>query len=93
MPKRFKRPRSGSDANEINQTKCWIATGGHLWMKSYFDNLPVAVRRRLRNSPFNLCPACLVTEFYPKVQSRHATRERALMAAIEVMEAEVRRGL
>jgi hypothetical protein len=92
MSKLVKRPRSGSDANEINQTKCWIATGGHMWMKGYFDNLPFTVRQRLRNSPFNLCSACLVTEFLPKVKGRRS-REQALLAAIEIMELQVRRGL
>ena len=91
MSKPVKRSRSG-DADEVNQTKCWIATSGHIWMKGYFDNLPVSVRRRLRDAPFNLCPACLVTEFMPKVRARYPTRELALMAAIEIMEAEVRRG-
>jgi hypothetical protein len=43
------------DNNKINQTKCWIATSGHIWMEGYFDTLPVSVRRRLRSSPFNLC--------------------------------------
>jgi hypothetical protein len=75
---------------EINQTKCWIATGGHIWMRGYFDTLPVVVRQRLRDSPFNLCPACLVTEFLPKVEG--ASRERRLLAAIEIMEAEIRKG-
>jgi hypothetical protein len=73
-----------------NQTKCWIATEGHIWMKDYFDTLPPAVRRRLRQSTFNLCPACLVTEFLPKVRSQQS-REKALFTAIEVMEADVRR--
>jgi hypothetical protein len=50
--------------DEINQTFCLIATGGHLWMRGYFDSLPVVVRRRLRESPFNICPACLVTEVF-----------------------------
>ena len=89
MSKSVKRPRSG---DEINQTKCWIATSGHIWMKGYFDNLPASVRRRLRDSAHNLCPACLVTEFYPKVRARYPSRELALVAAIEIMEAEVRRG-
>jgi hypothetical protein len=68
--------------NKINQTKCWIATSGHIWMKAYFDTLPVSVRRRLRSSPFNLCPACLVTKFLPKVWPRHSeySREQALLA-------------
>jgi hypothetical protein len=61
-------------------------------MRGYLDTLPLSVRRRLRDSPFNLCPACLVTEFLPQTRRRHHSRERALMAAIELMEAEVRRG-
>jgi hypothetical protein len=79
---------------EINQTKCWIATSGHIWMKAYFDGLPRTVRRRLRGSPFNLCAACLVTKFAPQIQSRHPgySHEKALLAAIELMESEVRRG-
>jgi hypothetical protein len=80
--------------NEINQTYCLIATGGHLWMADYYDTLPVSVRRRLRNSPYNLCPACLVTEVLPKVQSKPNTpREKLLLAAVEIMEREVRREL
>jgi hypothetical protein len=60
-------------------------------MRDYFDTLPTSVRQRLRQSRYNLCPACLVTEFLPKVQSRsRQPREKALFAAIEVMEAEVR---
>jgi hypothetical protein len=76
-----------------NQTRCWIATEGHLWMEGFFDTLPVAVRQRLRQSPLNLCPACLVTEFMPKVRSQHPqySRERALFAAIEIMELQVRK--
>ena len=78
---------------EINQTYCLIATGGHLWMRGYFDALPVAVRRRLRELTFNICPACLVTEVMPTVQRQHPNwpRQKLLFAAIEVMEAQVRR--
>jgi hypothetical protein len=78
----------------ILQTKCWIAAGGHLWMEGYFDTLPVAVRRRLRNSPYNLCPACLVTEFLPQVKAKQhgLSREQALFVAVQIMESEVRRG-
>jgi hypothetical protein len=92
MSKQTKRAASGDD--DINQTKCWIATSGHIWMNAYFDTLPLSVRRRLRNSPFNLCPACLVTEFMPKVRLRHPgySHEKALLAGIEMMEAELRRG-
>src|SRR5262245_60626441 len=81
-----------ANQNEINQTFCLIATGGHLWMRGYFDILPSSVRRRLRESPHNLCPACLVTEVLPKVQARHPglSSEKALMAAVEAMELQVR---
>jgi hypothetical protein len=79
---------------KINQTKCWIATHGWMWMTAYLDALPLPVRQRLRASPFNLCPACLVTEFLPELQRKHPNtpRERLLLAAIEVMESEVRKG-
>ena len=79
--------------DEIKQTKCLIHTSGHIWMKGYFDTLSMAVRRRLRNSPFNLCPACLVTEVLPKVKREHPSysRQKMLLTAIEVMEAEVRK--
>jgi hypothetical protein len=88
--KRAKRSKQNSD--EVNQTFCLIATGGHLWMRGYFDGLPPVVRRRLRDSAFNLCPACLQTEVLPKLRAQHPeySRERALMAAIEVMEKQVR---
>jgi hypothetical protein len=84
--------QSKRNSDEVNQTFCLIATGGHLWMRGYFDDLPPAVRRRLREAPFNICPACLQTEVLPKVRSQHPeySRERALMAAIEVMEKQVR---
>jgi hypothetical protein len=88
-----KRRRRGSD-NEINQTKCWIATHGWMWMEGYFDTLPRSIRQRLQSSPFNLCPACLITKFLPEAQSCHReyTREKALLAAIEFMESELRKG-
>jgi hypothetical protein len=78
--------------DEINQTKCWIATHGWQWMRECFDRLPLRVRRRLQDSAFNVCPACLVTEFVPKLQSQHPeySHEKALMAAIDVMESELR---
>jgi hypothetical protein len=47
---------------EGRQVKCLIASEGHLWMKSYFDRLPSAVRRRLSESNFSICPACLNEE-------------------------------
>jgi hypothetical protein len=74
------------------QVKCFTNDEGHVWIESY-DSLPSAVRQRLRNSPFNLCAACLKSFVLPKVRRQHPnyTREKALFAAIEVMEAEVRK--
>ena len=44
------------------QIKCLIASEGHLWMRDYFDELPSVVRRRLAESRFNICPACMDLE-------------------------------
>jgi hypothetical protein len=81
-------------ADDINQTKCWTATNGHIWMQDYYDDLPPAVRRRLQTSAHNVCPACLVVFFEPEIRARHPglSYQRALLRAIEVMEAEVRSG-
>jgi hypothetical protein len=38
---------------KARQVKCLIASKGHQWMKSHFDELPKAVRRRLAESAFN----------------------------------------
>jgi hypothetical protein len=79
---------------DVNQTKCLINTHGWQWMRGHFDRLPQTMRQRLASSPFNLCPACLEIEVLPKVQAkrRGLSRERALFAATEVMESEVRKG-
>jgi hypothetical protein len=79
--------------DDENQTRCWTATEGHIWMNDYFDDLPPRVRQRLRASPFNLCPACLVVYFMPGVHARHReySRETALLVAIEAMESTVRK--
>jgi hypothetical protein len=80
-------------AKQDDKTCLINSEGGHLWMVNHFDPLPVAVRRRLRISPFNLCSACLVTLVLRNVQARHPNwpRERLLFAAIEEMEAAVRK--
>jgi len=77
---------------QILQVKCLTGDEGHVWIESY-DELPPAVRQRLRESPFNLCAACLVVYVLPEVYRQHPsyTRLKALLAAIELMEAEVRK--
>jgi hypothetical protein len=80
--------------DEIDQVFCMTADAGHVWMH-VFDTLPLPVRRRLRNSAFNLCAACLEAFVLPQVLAKHPklSREKALFAAVEVMEAEmIRRG-
>jgi hypothetical protein len=79
---------------EADQVFCLIASAGHLWMRGFFDCLPLSVRLRLRESAFNICPACLVIEALPTVRRQHPnwSREKLLFAAIEVMEAQVRQG-
>jgi hypothetical protein len=87
--------RRAGQSDDINQTFCLIATGGHLWMRGYYDDLPATVRRRLRESPFNICPACMQLYVLPEVRDRHPNwpHEKLLFAAIEVMEGQVRNPL
>jgi hypothetical protein len=82
---------SAKQNDEIDQVFCMTADEGHVWIHVY-DSLPLTVRRRLRNSPFNVCAACLEAFVLPKVQAKHPnwSREKALFAGIEIMEADVR---
>ena len=70
------------------QVKCLIASQGHFWMKGYFDRLPTAVRRRLAESNFNICPACMDEE------ARRTARGRPTIsmyfAMIETIERKLR---
>ena len=81
--------------DKLEQTRCRISNEGHRWMVGWFDNLPPKVRQRLRQSPFNLCAACLKTIYLPKVMKRRRdlSGERALFIAIEVYEREEREAL
>jgi hypothetical protein len=46
---------------EGRQVRCLTLDAGHVWIH-YYDALPGAVRKRLRESPFNVCAACLTIE-------------------------------
>jgi hypothetical protein len=83
---------SKEQIRQVLQVKCLTGDEGHVWIRS-FDELPPAVRQRLRESPFNLCAACLVSFVLPEVNRQHPSypRLKALLAAIELMEAEVRK--
>ena len=51
-----------AEVDEAKQVKCLIASEGHMWMTTFFDRLPRPVRKRLTESPFNICAACLTEE-------------------------------
>jgi hypothetical protein len=55
------------------QVRCLTADAGHVWIH-YYDALPAGVRARLRESPFNVCAACLT------IEARKAAAARGLRA-------------
>jgi hypothetical protein len=59
---------------EGRQVKCLIASEGHLWMQGYFDRFPSVVRRRLAESTFNICPACMDKEAQMAARRRKETK-------------------
>jgi len=78
---------------EDRQVKCLIASGGHLWMRSYFDRLPPPVRRRLADSHHNICAACMSEEAARLAAKRGLRRLSVAIycAAIEAIERELSR--
>lgn len=90
----FTSKRSARPVQQKNilQVKCLTSDEGHLWIDS-FDHMPAIVRDRLRNSPFNLCAACLETFVLPEVVRKYPrlTRDHQLLIAVKVMEAQVRK--
>jgi hypothetical protein len=59
---------------EGRQVKCLIASEGHLWMQDYFDRFPSVVRRRLAESAFNICPACMDKEAHTAARQLKETK-------------------
>ena len=59
---------------EGRQVKCLIASEGRLWMQCYFDRFPSIVRRRLAESAFNICPACMDKEAQMAARQRKETK-------------------
>jgi hypothetical protein len=76
---------------EGRQVHCLVADEGHLWIH-YLDDLHPAVRQRLAESPFNICPACLVIFEVPKVAKRlkKAPTVGLFCAVIDQIEQELR---
>jgi hypothetical protein len=71
---------------EDRQVKCLIASGGHMWMRSCFDRLPSAVRRRLANSRHNICAACM-TEDAERVAATRGLRRPTVAIFFDVITA------
>jgi hypothetical protein len=51
--------QAAKSPNDTRQVFCLVNAEGHVYMKSFFDRLPLVVRQRLATSEFNICPACL----------------------------------
>jgi len=66
------------------QTECLQQEDGHKFMRQWFDYFPPLVRKRLAASDFNICAACLGVHW-------GITRADLLLAAIDEMEAELRK--
>jgi hypothetical protein len=81
--------------DKLEQTRCRISNEGHRWMVGWYDDLPPTVRQRLRQSPYNLCAACLRTIYVPKVRKRQRglSYKQAFFVAIEIYEREEREAL
>jgi hypothetical protein len=78
-------------ADDEEQVVCWTSSAGHLWMRDYYDRLPLSARRRLQDSPHNICPACLVLFFLPKVRAKFpkCSYAKALLITIAFLEKQI----
>jgi hypothetical protein len=79
------------EASNKFQGLCLVAVEGYRLMEHY-DYLPPMVRKRLQDSPFNLCPACvmeLTAERASKLRARQLDPQFYLHA-IETMENMIR---
>lgn len=73
------------------QIKCLIASEGHLWMRDYFDWFPSVVRRRLAESAFNICPACMDKEAHTAARQRKERKPSGTyLLVIKIIEEELR---
>jgi hypothetical protein len=68
---------------EGRQVKCLIASEGHLWMTGFFDRLPSAVRQRLMDNCFNICPACFTEQVQRQCADPTLADYSEVLAAIE----------
>jgi hypothetical protein len=75
------------------QVKCLIASEGHIWMQDYFDRFPRPVRRRLAESAFNICPACMDQEAHAAAHQSKETKPSigTYFRVIEAIERKLKR--
>lgn len=73
----------------INQTYCLVDAEGWNNM-GMFENLPLEVRERLRNSPYNLCVSCLWEKTY-LLAGRKQPSVFNYLSVIDNMENEIRK--
>jgi hypothetical protein len=50
----------------VEQAFCVNGNEGHRWIEEFYDHLPPRVRRRLTNSEFNICAACMTMETFKR---------------------------
>lgn len=76
--------RRGRDEKQV---LCLTADAGHVWIHCY-DRLPPPVRRRLAESVFNICPACMDIEAHRTATARGLSRPtiRIYFRVIEAIE-------
>lgn len=75
-------------ATDKFQGKCLINSEGWQYMRWVFDRFPPRVRERLRDSPFNICAACVGDVANLGVGGS----ELAYLDAIDQIEARIRAG-
>jgi hypothetical protein len=73
------------------QVKCLTPDAGHVWIH-YYDRLPPPVRRRMAESAFNLCPACMDIEAHHVAAARGLRRPTIsiYLSVIEAIERQLR---
>lgn len=64
-----------ADTRQVFQGNCFLYSVGHKWMKDNYDPMPPSIRKRLMDSPFNICAACVGNpghseEYYNRVIDR-----------------------
>jgi hypothetical protein len=70
---------------EARQVICMTGDQGFVWIDGY-DVLPPAVRRRLRDSAFNICPTCLDIEAHKSMKTPTVAHYLTVVSVVEAFE-------